>query len=389
MFIDELSISGGNVQLTSGSIDFNTFVNFNSGSNIEQKLDTSGQILASRDDYLQSQIDVIGNVNAYQILSGAVVASGELLQSGIAQVNSDLIASGQLLQSELNTSGQILSTRDTEFQQTIDYFSGVLFYTGGVSGLVYNNPNPSTVTVGGIPAGTTFNMQTVTQIFDMLFYPYQSPAFTAFSINGQSTSIEVGTAIASGLVTFNWATSNSSNVATNSIIIKDVTSGNIVIGSGLANTGSSSLSLPYLINKTTNTSHVWNIQGTNTHSSTFNTNFTVNWLWRYYWGFRSATTIDSSGTLALQSSTLASSRAGNFTLPTNPGGLNYIYFVYPNSFGALTSIYDNTNAFNVTADFTNLGTISVTNTNSIVNTYTVYRSINAIGGGSGFNYTLT
>lgn len=379
MRIDELSISGGNIELVSGSIVFHTYVDFQAGTSLDDRIVNSGQILLSNDRNLQRQIDLVsGQVAVGQSVQDNLNLSGQILLAEINEVNNDLI-----------NSGQVLSAVDNQLQSNLDYFSGILFYTGGVSGLVYNNLNPSTVTVGGIPAGSTFNSLTVTQIFDMMFYPYQSPAFTSFSITGQSTSIEVGTVIPSGSATFTWATSNSSNVASNSITIKDVTSGNIILGSGIANTGSTILNKPYNILKYTDTSHVWNIQGTNTQSSTFNSNFTVNWKWRYYYGFYSGAVINSSQTLALQSSTLATSRAGNFTLPVNSGGLNYIYFVYPNSFGALTQIYDNTNGFNVTADFTNLGTITVTNVNSVDNSYTVYRSINAIGGGSNTNYTLT
>ncbi len=354
MYIDELSISGGSIELVSGAIGFNTFVNFNAGTNIDTVIVNSGQILWNRDNYLQKEIDAI---------SGSIPPI-------VSDVN------------DLN-SGQIY------VQSQIDYLSGVLFTTGGVSGQVYTNLNPTTVAVGGIPVGTTFNNLTFQQVFDMMFYPYQSPAFSSFYINAQSTFIEVGTTIPAVVVDFIWTTTNSSNINTNSIVIKDVTSGNIVLGSSLPNTGTASLGLPNNIKKTTNTSHVWSVTGTNTHSSTFTSNFTVNWYWRYYYGFYSGSIINSTETLALQSSTLASSRAGNFILPTNPGGLNYIYFVYPNSFGALTSIYDNTNSFNVTGDFTNIGTITVTNVNSIDNIYTVYRSINAVGGASGNNYTLT
>lgn len=42
----------------------------------------------------------------------------------------------------------------------------------------YTNPLPSVITVGGIPAGTTFNARTMTNMFDDLFYPELFPTLT-------------------------------------------------------------------------------------------------------------------------------------------------------------------------------------------------------------------
>ena len=45
MYIDELSISGGNIELVSGSIEFNTYVKFNDGTSLDATIINSGQIL--------------------------------------------------------------------------------------------------------------------------------------------------------------------------------------------------------------------------------------------------------------------------------------------------------------------------------------------------------
>lgn len=42
----------------------------------------------------------------------------------------------------------------------------------------YTNANPSTITVGGIPKGTTFNSYTFNNLMDNLFYPYIQPTIT-------------------------------------------------------------------------------------------------------------------------------------------------------------------------------------------------------------------
>ena len=42
----------------------------------------------------------------------------------------------------------------------------------------FQNPNPTTIGVGGISVGTTFStQQTLQQLFDLLLYPYTQPQF--------------------------------------------------------------------------------------------------------------------------------------------------------------------------------------------------------------------
>ena len=85
----------------------------------------------------------------------------------------------------------------------------------------YTNSTPTPSPLGGIPAGSTFAAQTMTQMWNRLLYPYQFPVFTSFSITGQAAILEVGdTSLANP--TFTWSTSNSSNITANTISIKDL-----------------------------------------------------------------------------------------------------------------------------------------------------------------------
>ena len=85
---------------------------------------------------------------------------------------------------------------------------------------LYTNATPTTATVGGVPAGTTFLDQTCTEVFDMLFYPYIYPYFSAFSFTGISV-LEVGDSIDSAVQPITWTTAIPANVAINSINIDD------------------------------------------------------------------------------------------------------------------------------------------------------------------------
>jgi hypothetical protein len=245
---------------------------------------------------------------------------------------------------------------------------------GGGGGDTYTNATPVPVTLGGIISGSTFSAVPLTEMFDKLLYPYQFPAFTAFSISGQSTTLEVGDTISAGTKTFNWTTSNSSNVSASSIDIYDWTNSTTVpIASDLTNDGTENISIS-AVTKTTATSHVYRISGSNTQNTGFSRDFTVNWRWRMYWGtgsFTSATETDIEG---LISSSLVSNSTGTFDFGTN----GYKYIAYPTSFGLKTGFRDTSTGFDV--DMQAADTLSITNTYGATTNYYVHRSTNVLGG---------
>ena len=113
---------------------------------------------------------------------------------------------------------------------------------------VYDAASPSTITVGGIPVGTVLTGRTFESLWEELLVVYQEPTFGLF--NNSITSLnQVGNPVNwSGTKTFNWNTSNSGNVQSNSIEIIDVSNGNAVLGTGLANDGNENLALGITIN---------------------------------------------------------------------------------------------------------------------------------------------
>ena len=217
--------------------------------------------------------------------------------------------------------------------------------------------------------------------------PYQPPAFTAFSISGQATTLEVGSQIAAGSKLFIWTTSNSSNVAANSISIADVTT-STSIGTGLPNNGSAALAISAITNSAPAV-HNWSISGKDIQNTTFSGNFSVNWLWRVYAGISNNSTVVSSDILAFDFSNLQSTVGGTYALAT--GG--YKYFCVPTSFTQPTSFKDQSTGFNVpmadtSADAAysntnssgiNYAIVSVTSATGITTNYAVYRSYNQLG----------
>ena len=283
------------------------------------------------------------------------------------------------------TTGQVL----VKLSST-DYDTG---WTG--INVTYTNTTPTPTTVGGIPAGSTFTNRTMQQMWDALLYPYQVPAFNAFAISGQSTSLEVGATIAANRI-YTWSATNIPSIATNSISIIDVSGGNIPIATSLAYGASPYTSVYPAITKTLPSVHTFTIQGVDTNGITFPRNFNVAWNWKLYYGVAPATTLNAVGIAALSNSSLVSTKNGTYSFAAG----NYKYFAWADSLGSPTAVngffaggfpvgmagpaegynYLDSNGWYYDA-------VNVTNTFFQTTTYRVYRTLNTLG--STINITVS
>jgi hypothetical protein len=164
-----------------------------------------------------------------------------------------------------------------------------------VSGGTYSLSSPSTVTVGGLTSGSVLTGLTSNEILEDILVPYLAPTFSSFSISGQQQTVEVDITnpILSGNQTFLWSTTQSGNVASNSVTIRDVT-GAADLATGLANDGSQVVSVGTINLTSNNQSYSWRAEATNTQAGDFNSsNFTVTAIHPYFYG-----TVASGGAAA-------------------------------------------------------------------------------------------
>lgn len=245
---------------------------------------------------------------------------------------------------------------------------------GGSGSSEYIRPDPVPSTVGGVTAGSTFN-GTVEDALDALFYPYQAPAFTSFSFP-QTTPLEVGDSVAAGSKLFTWATSNSSNVAADSVQIIDVTGGTTLYLGG-ANDGSESLAIG-TVTKSTDASHIWRISATNTHSASFTRDFTVTWYWRRFYGHSTDGTATEALVEGLQNSSLTNTATATYSFSATTPTPTYKYIAYPTAWGLKTSFKDTSN--NIDVAMQAASTISITNAFGQTTNYYVHRTTNQLGG---------
>lgn len=206
--------------------------------------------------------------------------------------------------------------------------------------VAYLNANPTPAPVGGVPGGYIFSpAHSLTQVLDLLFYPYQHPAFLTFtsSLFGDK---EVGQDLPTGLATINYTISNSANFLSaqpNGIQSTTLANTTFPVASPLNLTGSGS----FQVNITGATalltpgSRNISLQGTDTSSATFTGVGNINWKWRVYYGPEGNATLNSAQIVALPSSLLATTGAGTYVFTA--GTPNYKYICYPSTFTTLTS----------------------------------------------------
>jgi len=251
---------------------------------------------------------------------------------------------------------------------------GVLYYLsngtpGGMSPVsgtsvmplfVADSPTSGYVKIGGGGGGGGGN-------------PYQTPAFSGFSIESQSTSLEVG-ATSSANPVFAWSVTNLSNAVANTVAISDTTA-SVTLGTGLSLT--SPFSATYAgVTKTSVSSENFRITGIDSESDTFSANFTISWYDRVYYGESSSSLLAASDITGLRVSGLQSAFPGIYDFIASPGEFKYLCF--PVSMGTPIAFKDQSTNLNVPFSIPYI--ITVINSYGISINYNVFGTYYQIGG---------
>lgn len=206
------------------------------------------------------------------------------------------------------------------------------------------------------------------EVFLDIAVEYLLPAFNAFAITGQATTIEVGTTIAAGNKTFTWGTTNSGNVQPNSLVIRDMTAA-VDLATGLANDGSEVINLGAVTLSSGGATRQYRITGTNTQAGTFQLTFTITAQYRQFYGPVASAPANSADVRALPSNRFDT--AGN-TFDLNTGTVERIFAVAMRSGKTITSVIDVTalNA-NITSQYI-LNTFNVDDAGGTPTAYNIY-----------------
>ena len=278
-----------------------------------------------------------------------------------------------------STIGYVLTQADSEGNAIWAPASGS---TSGGTIPNYINSASTTSTVGGITAGSTFPIpgKTMQEMWDLLLYPYQPPAFTSFNQGGLLSEYELGQTISIGIQTFTWGTSNSGNVSDGipgSIEIKEadpVTT----IGNSLVNDGTEAITLTNAMGQSTIGSKLlYIIYGENTIGGTFSRTLSKTWKVSWYYGKNANTSITSGQMTALSGTDLVTGVVNGYVTQPATGGAEYMYWCIPDILGQPSDIRDSVaGCFGTNIPYTTLSDIPITNAYGVAVNYKVYRSVN-------------
>lgn len=209
---------------------------------------------------------------------------------------------------------------------------------GGGSGdsEVFDRTDLTAVTVGGLNSGSSVKNKTTKEVLESILFPYQKPT-VSFSISPNTTVYESGTAVSS--IKFTISATKKSDII-QSIKVYDGSTLLTTITSGVASGGT--FTYTYSCNIRSNTTLKVEVSdGTSTVSATKNITFVS----PYYYGVSSndLNSITSADILSMTKDVTAKGNK-NYKFTCNN---EYCVFIYPKSYGLLSSILDSNNFENL------------------------------------------
>ena len=259
----------------------------------------------------------------------------------------------------------------------------------------YQSTVPSTVAVGGIPAGTTFPDKTsVQEILDQMLHPYQEPVVSSFVVDPSDSPgqlHEVGESI-SGPLSITWTITNSANAVPGSGQIDDLTTPTLLAITQATNpSNSNSIGIPSPISYSVPATHDFQIRITDTNAAYHTRNYALSWRYGRRSGNNANPTLTSSDILALGDLDYANNYAATYFMPAT----GYKFICQADAAGGqINTVKDAATLFNVPmadatddAAYSNVdgggfsyALVSFTNPHGVVLNYRVYRTKYALGG---------
>lgn len=232
----------------------------------------------------------------------------------------------------------------------------------------YNGASPTTITVGGLNAGSTILHRTYDSILQAVLVPYINPVFNSFSVSGQATTVEVGTTL-SGSKTFTWSVTANSGVVPTIDIFDNTASSTLLAGT--PNDGTQSVTITTIQLNSNGATQSWKGVGNNTSpAGTFNSsNFVVTGRFVDFFGNTSANSTNSAQVRALPQSVF---HTGAFTNNLNTGSANVIFEYACQCTISQVLDLDALNA-NITSQYVLSGTINVNDAGGTPRSTNIYR----------------
>jgi len=235
---------------------------------------------------------------------------------------------------------------------------------------IYTGTSPTTVTVGGLPSGSSVSGQTVSQILQSIIAPYIAPTFASFLTASVPQTVEVGTTL-SGVKTFDWQVNINSGVVP-TISIRDQNLGSNII-TNTPNDMSEDVTITTIQLNSNGANQTWYGIGNNTSPvGTFNSNnYTVTARFYYWWAPVSASLTNSASVRALANSAFRINTGQVFTLNTGSTLTKFVVALPPGI--SITSVVDldALNA-NITSQYVQQSNINVLDAGATNHSYNIF-----------------
>ena len=198
----------------------------------------------------------------------------------------------------------------------------------------YQCQSPSTITVGGLIAGSLLTGCGLNKILEEILTPYILPTFSSFSTTGISTTIEVGTKL-SGSKSFTFGFTNIGNICANSLSIRDVTLGSNIATSCSISSPQSATILSYTAT-TCGQQQSWCGCAKNSCGTCFGSvAYTTTAYLPYYWGIctcaggAGCNRPIGSGINVTGGTKILANSSGSISVTFNSGNNDYLWFAVP------------------------------------------------------------
>jgi hypothetical protein len=281
------------------------------------------------------------------------------------------------------TGGTVAGQTTFQAGLTATTISGGTFFGNGGS-LSFTNTGATTIQVGGIAENTILTGKTFQEVWDLLLYPYEEPAFSSFSVSPTLPTFELGQSVTAGTKTYSWGIQDSQNLSAGTISIIEYTGTSQfrTISNGLTGTSKSiTTTSPTFSSTTPTTQLIYTISAYDTRSNLFTRSINGNWRYRWYYGKYSGTTITPLEITGLTDTALVTSVVNNYITwdPTvNP---EYGYLIIPTGLTQPTNLRNSTSGCQGSnIPYTTGGTVSFTNTYGVSTAYMIYKTDNQFAG---------
>jgi len=259
----------------------------------------------------------------------------------------------------------------------------------GSTGVFQEDIIVSGTTLGAYNSGETIPAEgkTAEEVLNLIATNYISPAFSSFTITGQSSTVEVGTTI-SGSKTFTWGINLNSGTVSTIDIYDNTANTNLVTAT--ANDGSHTATITTIQLNSNGATQSWKGVGVDTEDddNTFNSsNFVITSRFYRFFAPASALPTNSAEVRALANSAFYSGST-TFTLATGNTQTRFIVALPPSV--TITSVID-TSALNadITSEYILTGTLNVLDAGGTNRSYNLYQMTIATPYSSSHNHSIT